>query len=402
LDGKIDNVNVTLTNKVNLNDQKINKRVDDLILNYDGKITLINTNITNLANNHATDINALTNSLNSFNTTLSNQIATLNSNVGTLQSQMSTANVNISVLTNQLAQTVYDVAVLQTQMQSIGGVAPPANDVGTYGIEMNRQATLTSGGLIMPDGTVSCIGSPIVVPPAYSPKDNYCVIPTFMSSSADGYIGDFWIDKADNRFLLKNSGAQGIKVDITSFKDTAGKIYSGTSNFNGSTGRTISLSGLGFDGTTNKLDTTKYLIYITPLEDTYGENGEICVSIGTDLKSFTVYNTGIDQDGTDGTINRNNPDGNQFEWVLVSTTGLLKTYFTTINLGGDTGTIVSQPDFGSENGYRVILSTPISTTARPITIGAIGEVAVAKSANSFKVLNTGLNQGVIQCLVFKQ
>ena len=400
LDGKIDNLNTTLTTLITNDYNYLLSLIHDSQLNYDNEISLLNTQafitLPNLINNSAA---SLTTTINNFNINLQAQITALQNSVAAISASLVGINSNISGLTTTMVTVQYDIAVLQAQMATLGNVSPPSTDLSTYGIEMNRQTTLTSGGIEMPDTTITCVGSGVVIPSTYSPVTNYCAVLTFLSSSTNGNIGEFWVNKADNQFLVKNTGLQGITVDVTTFKDVSGRIYTGSSNFNNSTGRTISLTSYGFNGTTVSLSSNRYLIFICPLEDTYGENGEVYVTIGSDLESFTVYNSGIYSNDT--TMPWKNENGNLFDWIIVDTVGLTHTYFTAVGLGGSTGTIVAQSDFGSSNNYRAIIGTPISTSANPISLGHVGDITVAKSSNSLIIYNTGLAQGTVQCLVFK-
>jgi hypothetical protein len=294
------------------------------------------------------------------------------------------------ILKNKIIRLTSDIQHTNHILKNLGYTLPGIHDKDLYGIEMYHQYCQTSGG-VLDNATMQviykkhkCYLSDALV------SKNYGVIPTLIDYNYDeiGELGDLYIQKNTSYFNVYNTGAKNLTLDVTAVEVDNSIIYSGEGTFNGMDGTFITL---GFN-----VDTEKHFIYICPLENSNGRNGEIFIKAIDN--QFIVYNTGIT---TDKSGNLANTTGNKFQWILIDlqSTNMKNINAYNINLNGQKGYTLTHNSFG-EN-YRLLVSTPIFTTADTIEEGSIGDIyADTEEDNQCIIYNTGKMGINVNCLIF--
>jgi hypothetical protein len=345
----INTINTT-TATINTNTNGLNTKVDALTI-------LVNNISSQVANN-----STLNSKIDSIKTDI---ITYLDSRMNTIQNGQLNSNNALGYALNKLNDISLTVNGLETQLISIGA-DPALSQQIAYGVDIRTQQILTTGGSIQPDGSILAGGTSISVP--YSNVSQYSTFVT-PSNLPEGKIGDLWIEKNSSNVRIKNTGSSGIQCDIITVNTDNVKTYIGQSTFNAMPGVKITRAMLSTD-----------FIVVTPLQNTYGDIGEIYITLLSD--GFMVHNSGS--------------VGNRFDWVVIDTTRLTNVSLEDINLAGLSGS--------SKNGqygtnFKVLLSTPIGL---PTTPGTLGDISITKATNNITAYNTGTSTSKVRCLMFKE
>ena len=230
--------------------------------------------------------------------------------------------------------------------------------------------------------TLNGHGNPtkVTLPDATFTNTNYRVIIT-PNSASNGNLGEYWIeDKTTSSFTVVNTGrATMIRCDfLIMTAETFSKPYNassfpyqkGTGQFNGSTGRQVTLG--------TAMPDANYVVMIMPCKKSttnYGDLGEYWVSNKT-TTGFKVFNSGAD------TVS-------SFDYIVIKTG--TPTYNETTN------PIIEGKSSFANAGKQVTFESGMTHTNYSVLItpsenpgGDLGEYWVEnKSTNTFTVANTG-------------
>jgi hypothetical protein len=287
-----------------------------------------------------------------------------------------------TMLKNKLERVTQDLFHANCVLNNLGFSIPCTYDKDIYGINTYRQNGLTSGGHVVDvddDSLVVYKKNKYYIGKQFEGKD-YVVIPTLIDydSYNKGELGDWFITYENKYFTLNNTGASGLRMNLTTLSANDQYIMSGVDSFNGTDGIEIE-TGI-------QLNTDIHFISIVPKEDTSGRNGDIYIKLKE--TSFIVYNTGLTTNDEGDAIPTT---GNEFTWVLIdiSNGSIQNIEMYSLNLNGPEGITQTSPAFG--DNFSVMVSTPFLIPSGEIDeIGMIGETFVnTEEDNQFTLYSTG-------------
>lgn len=213
-----------------------------------------------------------------------------------------------------------------------------------------------------------CVGATMSVP--FAGYNKYAVTVYKDDIAISDNIGRLWVEKSDNKFIVKNSGIDKIsKVTASILKVDNDKVHTGYVT----TGNDIAIKNKQYESC---------LVYAIPnCVTSLNENESYWVNIKEDSEdlTFEVIND----------ININT----EYDWVVIDTTKIRNSELVELELKGNMPVTYSGSNWGD---FDVI----IGTCNQP---GA-GMINVTTSFNSFSITNSGISDGSlkVKCLIIKR
>ena len=301
---------------------------------------------------------------------------------------------NETILRNKLLNMTEQYKNEREMLRNYDIDLPSIHDKEIYGHEMYHQWGLTNGAgfdpldkdrkIVYKKHIKYYVGQRLK-------NKNYCVLPTLIDYDAEdeGSLGDFYIQKMPNKFRFYNTGAKNLRMNFEALLVDDDMVRSGVNVFSGMDGTPINMPF--------KLDSDRYFVQITPLDNTNGRNGEIFVKFVE--KQIYVYNTGLSTSTLTGSVT--STVGNKFQWVVIDMQhpNWKNIDRVLVTLNGHDGVEVASHEYGEK--YRLTLGTPIIDSSMVVEQGSIGETfADVDEDNLFTVYNTGTTGAQVQCLIF--